>query len=135
MLLTKASEYALLSMIIIAKHDEPKPVDVLAESLNISKSFLAKLLQALSRNGILMSYKGAKGGFALLKSPENISILDIIKTVETNAANIFECSDSLKSCPGGEGKASICTIWPYLNKLQFKVDSFLSQITLKELIE
>lgn len=39
MLLTKKSEYALLSLISIAKSDEPKNVDVLSRELNISKSF------------------------------------------------------------------------------------------------
>jgi Rrf2 family protein len=134
LLLTKASEYALLSIIIIAKNKNPQPVDTLSATLNISKSFLAKVLQPLARDGILISHKGAKGGFALLKSPENISILDIINSVETKSTNIFECSDSLNSCPGGAGKASICAIWPYLNELQNKVDNFLNQVTLKELI-
>ena len=134
MLLTKASEYALLSIIIIAKNKEPKPVDILSDSLNIPKSFLAKVLQALTREGILVSFKGAKGGFTLLKDPKDISILDIISAVEAKSANVFECSNSLRNCPGGEDKASICAIWPYLNKLQIKVDELLGKITLQELI-
>ena len=42
MLLTKKSEYALLSLVSIAKSDHPKNVEVLSNELNISKSFLAK---------------------------------------------------------------------------------------------
>jgi len=55
MLLTKASEYALLSLILISKEDYPIDVDTLSKKLNISKSFLAKILQslALSVKGIL----------------------------------------------------------------------------------
>ena len=41
MLLTKKSEYALLSLISIAQSSEPKNVDVLSKELNISKSFLS----------------------------------------------------------------------------------------------
>ena len=134
MLLTKASEYALLSIIIIAKNKEPQPADTLSVMLNISKSFLAKILQSLARDGILISHKGAKGGFSLLRTPELVSILDIIKAVETKSTNIFECSDSLNNCPRGVNQASLCAIWPYLNELQGKVDNFLSSITLKDLI-
>ena len=134
MLLTKASEYALLSIALIAKSDDPQDTETLASRLNIPKSFLAKILQALARNEILISYKGAKGGFALAKLPVEISILDVIKAVETKSANVFECSDSQMDCPGGEQKASFCSIWPYLNKLQVKVDDFLSSITLEDLL-
>ena len=68
MLLTKKSEYALLSLVSIAQSDTPKNVDFLATELNISKSFLAKILQNLAKNGILNSYKGNNGGFTLKKT-------------------------------------------------------------------
>ena len=45
MLLTKKSEYALLSLISISKQKEPINVDILSKELQISKSFLAKIKQ------------------------------------------------------------------------------------------
>jgi Rrf2 family protein len=135
MLLTKASEYALLSIALIAKSDDPQDTETLASKLKIPKSFLAKILQALARSEILISYKGAKGGFALAKLPREISILSVIEAVETKSANVFECSDSQNDCPGGEEKASCCSIWPYLNKLQVKVDDFLTSLTLEDLLD
>ena len=133
MLLTKASEYALLSITLIAKSEEPKDTKTLAQLLNIPKSFLAKILQALARSEILISYKGAKGGFILSRPPAEISVLDIIKSVEVKSANVFECSDSQDDCPGGNEKASGCFIWPSLNLLQGKVDDFLSSVSLEDL--
>ena len=52
MLLTKASEYALLSLIMISQKETPQDVDTLSTGLDISKSFLAKILQALAKEGI-----------------------------------------------------------------------------------
>ena len=52
MLLTKKSEYALLSLVSIAKSDSPKNVDVLSRELNIPKSFLAKIMQNLAKQGV-----------------------------------------------------------------------------------
>lgn len=67
MLLTKKSEYALLSLISIAKSDEAKNVDVLSKELNISKSFLAKIMQNLAKQGLVISHRGVNGGFSLNK--------------------------------------------------------------------
>ncbi len=132
MLLTKASEYALLSLILISKKNNPTDVDTLSKKLNISKSFLAKILQSLAKGNILISYKGAKGGFMLSRSPENISIKDVIGFAEKKTPTVFECSPSKESCK--TDRADTCSIWPFLNKLQVKIDNFLDEISLKDMM-
>jgi Rrf2 family protein len=132
MLLTKASEYALLSLILIARNDKQTDVDTLSKSLGISRSFLAKILQSLARDEILVSYKGAKGGFALNKIPKDISVREIIESAEKKQINVFECSSSTASCPSGKG--DFCLIWPFLNKFQTKIDDFLEGMTLDEIL-
>ena len=57
MLITRASEYAILSLILLSKADSPQDSETLSTKLAISKSFLAKVLQTLAKNGILKSYK------------------------------------------------------------------------------
>ncbi len=133
MLLTKASEYALLSLILIAQKQEPQDVDTLSKQLKISKSFLAKILQNLAREGILCSYKGAKGGFALSSDSKTISVKDILACVEKKPAKIFECSSSEEDC--SKDKANVCKIWPFFNKFQQKIDEFLDNMTLRDLLE
>ena len=61
MLLTKKSEYALLSLISIMKSEHPKNVDVLSRELNISKSFLAKIMQNLARYSKIWQYLAKLG--------------------------------------------------------------------------
>lgn len=133
MLLTKKSEYALLSLISIAKSDEPKNVDVLSRDLNISKSFLAKIMQNLAKNNIVKSYKGVNGGFLLNKPYDEITILEITTAAEERIPSVFECSPSVHSCPSDLG--SCCTIWPLLNNLQAKINLFLEDLTLKDIAE
>lgn len=67
MLLTRASEYALLSLNIIKNSEKPKGAEQLSIELSIPKSFLAKILQALAKAEILESRKGAHGGFIMIK--------------------------------------------------------------------
>jgi Rrf2 family protein len=133
MLITRASEYAILSLILLSSTKEPMDSETLSRELTISKSFLAKILQSLAKAGILKSYKGSKGGFALQKNVEEISMLEVMSIVEGKAPAVFECSPSEKDCPSN--KANMCTIWPFLNKLQGKIDSFLAELTLADIID
>jgi len=133
MLITRASEYALLSLIVLAKAEKPLDADTLSKELDISKSFLAKILQSMARSGILNSFKGANGGFALAKDVREISIHDITCAAEGKNPAVFDCSKSQKDCPSD--KASTCQIWPVINRLQDKIDTFLDQLTLADLIE
>lgn len=133
MLFTKASEYALLSLMLLAGSDEPKDVDTMATELGISKSFLAKILQNLAKEKILVSFKGANGGFALAHKPSNISIKKILESAEKRKAYVFECSSDRESCPSSRGKT--CKIWPMFNSLQLKVDDFLDSISLADILK
>ncbi|NOQ31100.1 MAG: Rrf2 family transcriptional regulator [Helicobacteraceae bacterium] len=133
MLLTRASEYALLSLLLLAKSDKPLDTETLSSELKISKSFLAKILQALARRKILNSYKGVNGGFSLARKMEEISIFDIMESAEKKAPAVFDCSDSIESCPSQQ--ASTCAIWPMINNLQGRIDIFLKNISLKDILE
>lgn len=133
MLLTKKSEYALLSLVSIAKSNEPKNVEVLANELNISKSFLAKILQNLAKHGILNSFKGNNGGFALKKSCEELTILEITTIAEEKTPSVFECTSSNGSCTSSYN--GMCTVFPLLANLQNKINGFLENLTLKDIID
>ncbi len=132
MLLTKKSEYALLSLVSIAKSDQPKNVDILATELNISKSFLAKILQNLAKHNILNSYKGNNGGFTLKKSCEELTILEITTIAEEKTPAVFECTTNNSTCSGSINGS--CTVFPLLANLQNKINGFLDNLTLKDII-
>lgn len=133
MLITRASEYAILSLIVLSKATSPIDSETLSRELSIPKSFLAKILQALAKNGILKSFKGVNGGFVLNKDAKEINMLEIMSTVEGKTPAVFDCSPSIDDCPSD--KAKLCTIWPFLNKLQVKIDSFLADLTLADILE
>lgn len=133
MLMTKASEYALLSLIVLAKAGHAMDADTLSKELDISKSFLAKILQSLARIGILKSYKGVNGGFELARDSRDITVLEVMEAAEGKSPAVFSCSPSLEDCPSN--KALSCGLWPFLNRLQGKVDGFLGTLTLEAILE
>lgn len=133
MLITRASEYAILSLILISSATEPIDSDTLSKELSISKSFLAKILQSLAKQNILKSYKGVNGGFLLNQEPAQIDMLGVMTCVEGKGPAVFECSPSQEDCPSE--RAHICSLWPFLNKLQGKIDLFLAEITLEDILK
>jgi len=133
MLITRASEYAILSLILLSKANTPQDSETLSRELSISKSFLAKILQSLAKNGILKSYKGVNGGFTLALEPKQINMLEIMSCVEGKAPAVFDCASSLSDCPSD--KANICSLWPFLHRLQGKIDLFLADLTLHDILE
>ena len=101
MLLTRASEYALLALDIIRNSERPTGAEQLATQLSIPKSFLAKILQGLAKEGILESKKGAHGGFVLIKSASEVSIASIIIASEGKTPAVFDCTQYATTCPNG----------------------------------
>ena len=132
MLLTRASEYALLSLDVIRKSDTPMGAEQLATNLCIPKSFLAKILQSLAKQGILESRKGAHGGFILEKKIEDISVRDVIIAAEGKAPAVFDCSTYASTCPNGA--IGTCSISPFLMNFQTKIDDFLDGLMLSDIL-
>ena len=134
MLFTKASEYALMAVVAIAKSEGPQDVLTLSGNLSLSRSFLAKVLQSLAKAGLLHSFKGAGGGFVLAKEPEEIAVLSLIRAIDGSSGTVLECAAAVCNCPSGEHKGSACTIWPFINRLQGKIDLLLAETTIADLI-
>jgi len=131
MLLTRASEYALLSLDKIRQADRPLGAEHLARELSIPKSFLAKILQSLAKEKILVSHRGAHGGFAIDRALDTISIYDIVLAAEGKAATVFDCTQYEESCP--HGTPGDCVISPFLTRFQMRIDLFLHELTLDQI--
>ncbi len=131
MLLTRASEYALLSLDKIRKSRQPIGSEQLARELCIPKSFLAKILHNLAKREILESHRGAQGGFTIKAALENISVYDVILAAEGKTPAVFDCTQYSENCPNGSIGA--CSISPFLLTFQGKIDTFLNELTLDQL--
>ena len=132
MLLTRASEYALLSLDTIQRADSPIGAEQLATELCIPKSFLAKILQNLAKKGILESRKGAHGGFILAKELKEISVSEVIFAAEGKSPAVFDCTSYTDTCPNGS--IGTCAISPFLRNFQRKIDDFLDGLTLGDIL-
>jgi Rrf2 family transcriptional regulator, cysteine metabolism repressor len=81
MKLTARSEYALLALVYLARHENDGfiSIDMIASAQGIPPKFLEQLMLALKRAHFLRSAKGQKGGYQLAKRPDQIPIADVIR--------------------------------------------------------
>jgi len=90
MLLSKSCENAIraITYLVNQKGRQFVPVKEIAAKTGISFHFLGKILQTLTQNGLLKSYKGPNGGMALAKPAAQIRVIDIIEVMD--GLKIFE---------------------------------------------
>ena len=90
---SQATDYALHAMLhlVMASPDKPLGVQVLAEKLGVSRTYLSKMMTQLVKAGLIQSVSGVNGGYRLKLKGEDISFLDIIQAIE-GMNSIFECS-------------------------------------------
>lgn len=92
MKLSGGVEWALHCCVVLTTATEPVPAARLAALHDVSGSYLAKQLQALSRAGLVTSVQGKAGGYVLTRAPELITVLDVVAAVD-GAAPAFVCTE------------------------------------------
>jgi Rrf2 family protein len=98
-LITRDTDYALRAICFIsARKDKMASAAELVKGLKMPQAFLRKLLQTLSKNAILKSYKGKGGGFLLRKKPKEIFLIDLIRIFQ-GPILLNECAFKGKLCP------------------------------------
>jgi Rrf2 family protein len=75
-------EWALHCCVVLTVAAEPVPATRLAELHDVSPTYLAKQLQALSRAGLIRSLQGKAGGYTLTRAPGSITVLDVVEAIE-----------------------------------------------------
>ncbi len=82
-MLSQTAEYALRAIVFLADHHGvPKTAEMIAETTKVPLGYLAKILQGLARHGLILSQRGLHGGFTLLRSPNDLSIYDVVQAID-----------------------------------------------------
>lgn len=99
MLLSKSCVYGLRATLYLAskEKDEFIPIKRMSEKLEISFHFLTKILQQLTADGLLESFKGPNGGVRLTRSPQKIALIDVVLAID-GPKLLTECALGLPGC-------------------------------------
>jgi Rrf2 family protein len=130
MQLTRAVDYGVRVMIHLLGLGEIRRVSLpaLAESTDTPESFLSKVLQALTRGGLLVSQRGQSGGFALSARGRDASMREVIEAVD-GPIRLNVCLTSGKSCP----RVSWCPAHPVWAEAQQAMLSVLESARIRDL--
>lgn len=84
MIITRATEYAIRAVLYLAKQPRDQIVykKDICQTQQITPAFLTKILQPLIKAGIVGSQRGVGGGFYLRRTPEEVTLLDVVKALE-----------------------------------------------------
>jgi Rrf2 family protein len=131
-ILRKDTDYAIRSLIYIAKNGRQAPVTAgtLADAEDIPIEFIYKILRKLNRAGFLKRQMGPHGGFSLAQHPEQISLLAITGAIQGPVA-VRKCLLDHKACP----RRPTCSVSAKLQGFQDAVEEMLKNITLAEVLE
>lgn len=131
MRLTRGSDYGLRGMLYMARQPLGQVclVSQVAAAEELPESYLAKIFQDLARSRLLISHRGAKGGFSLVDDPQEINLLQIIEAVEGPIA-LAPCLDIREGCD----RVNLCEIYDALDSAQAQMISVLESTTLADLV-
>lgn len=116
MKLGKMTDYAIVVLTAMARHGkEPVSSQELAQSVHLERTTVAKILKALTKRGLILSYRGANGGYRLAKSPDKVSVGQIIEAME-GPIGITECSVSPGAC-SQEAFCSLQSSWKHISEV------------------
>lgn len=133
MKLTTRSRYGLRAMTYIAKQERegrPVPLSEMADALLLSESYLEQLLRLLKRDHLVKSIRGAKGGYTTARDPKEITVLDMLNTLEGK----FWLADCVKAgdCPGG---FTNCPTRLVINRMNEAIYRSIEGLTLADMVE
>lgn len=127
-MLPKTAEYALRAAVCLGRAAGwTESADLLAEETKVPRRYLHRVLQDLVRAKLARSRSGPGGGYALARSPESITILDVVNAVAP--------LERIRHCPLGlTGHTRLCPLHAELDRVYASTESALSQVTLAQLL-
>ena len=131
MQITRETDYAIRCVLYLVENPgKIIMVDSIAKDKEIPKSFLAKILQKLTKADIVKSFRGVKVGFRLLRNPDRITLLNVVEAIEGPIA-MNSCVLDKSICRVSDS----CSVHPVWVDLREKLEDWLGQYTFENLSE
>lgn len=130
--LTKITDYSIILLCQMATHGQETPHNArdLAGQTHLPLPMVSKILKALARGGILVSHRGTKGGFRLIRPADQIRISEIIQALEGPIA-ITEClTNGHSHC-----EVHTCPLRISWNRINEAIHGALDGITLADMFQ
>ena len=133
MKLSTRGRYGLKAMVDLATEYGAGPITVstLAKMQGISESYLEQLIAALRKEKLVVSLRGAQGGYTLSRPPEQINVGEVLRALEGTTTLVDCVSAESVDCEN----ACSCSARPLWLKLQAKNNAVLNDTTIKDMAD
>ncbi|MBQ9263299.1 MAG: Rrf2 family transcriptional regulator [Clostridia bacterium] len=131
MKLSTKGKYGLYAMVYLAQHEGegPQSLKAIAE-LGLPDCYLEQLLGALRRAELVKTVRGAQGGYQLSRSPDDITMRNIIEAME-GPLSFSDCvTEKEHSCPRDQ-QCPAKGVWEYLTD---QINGLMEGITLRDMV-
>lgn len=131
-LIRRKSDYALRSLAYMAKSPLNKRFTIvaIANKQKIPSTFLKKIFQKLSKDGIVRSERGPLGGFYLVRRPSQITLREILESMQ-GRVSLSDCLFVSSLC----WRPKTCRVKEGLYGIQDRLDSLLERYTLRDFVK
>ncbi len=126
MRLSSKSQYGLKACFILAKHYNSRCISasMLEKEIAVSNKYIEKIMRMLSYAGVIQAVRGAAGGYKLARSPQDITIGDVVRALEDNM-EIADCITASCRCAAGD-------VWRMLYQ---GINAVLDSMSLQSLLD
>src|SRR5271157_418981 len=109
-LLSRKTDYALLILYYVHEHPQGGCARTIAENFGLSKAFVANILKELCQKGFVASHRGVKGGYALLRRAEDVSLAELVTSLE-DGFQLANCNSHVHA-EGGDEECTVLHMCP-----------------------
>ena len=132
MKLSTRGRYGIHAMYDLALNADggPQPIKAIAERQGIPEAYLEQLIAALKKDGLVISTRGAQGGYMLSRRPGEITVGAVLRSLE-GGLSLVDCLDEEEAC----GKSCACPSRIVWLKLREGLNRVVDGITLQDMVE
>lgn len=127
-MLSKTAEYALRAVVCMARQSSAASADTLAEQTKAPRRYLTRVLQDLCAAGLAQSRPGPGGGYELAVNPGELTILDVVNTVDP-IQRITKCPLGLKC------HTTLCPLHEQLDRSYAATEEAYAAVTIEAIVD
>ena len=132
MKLSTRGRYGIQTMYDLAVNADngPQSIKAIAERGAMPEAYLEQLIAVLKRSGLVISTRGAQGGYILVRKPSEITVGDVLRVLEGDLS-LVDCLSEEEVC----GKACACPSRVVWIKIRDGLNAIVNGITLQDMMD
>jgi len=134
MIITQKNQYAIRALFELAKRQGQGPIKIneIAQAQKIPTRFLEIILNQLKHGGLLESKRGFYGGYTLIRSPDEITVGEIMRLMDESSESLYRITGMVKDDQRFEGSGIFLSMWTKAHKAMIDV---LDNTTIQNLLD